>query len=176
MTSQDPYVYPDNLRKEYIPPEVFAFFDRMYDLSISDSELFKGKFNLNIGECPVTLGYGGMNRMSCRPVGLQKVPGNHIFDEDQSVKWNREQVELNNKKYQSEVARLNTEKNKARDSVYNLIIEKIQYEVGHRLSRKKAEAIWNRAYEDGHSFGFYEIRCRLSDLIDLAITLLGGDK
>lgn len=117
-----------------------------------------------------------MNRMSCRPVGLQKVPGNHIFDEDQSVKWNREQVELNNKKYQSEVARLNTEKNKARDSVYNLIIEKIQYEVGHRLSRKKAEAIWNRAYEDGHSFGFYEIRCRLSDLIDLAITLLGGDK
>lgn len=83
---------------------------------------------------------------------------------------------LNNKKYQSEVARLNTEKNKARDSVYNLIIEKIQYEVGHRLSRKKAEAIWNRAYEDGHSFGFYEIRCRLSDLIDLAITLLGGDK
>lgn len=113
--------------------------------------------------------------MSCRPVGLQKVPGNHIFDEDQSVKWNREQVELNNKKYQSEVARLNTEKNKARDSVYNLIIEKIQYEVGHRLSRKKAEAIWNRAYEDGHSFGFYEIRCRLSDLIDLAITLLGGE-
>ncbi len=103
-----------------------------------------------------------MNRMSCRPVGLQKVPGNHIFDEDQSVKWNREQVELNNKKYQSEVVRLNTEKNKARDSVYNLIIEKIQYEVGHRLSRKKAEAIWNRAYEDGHSFGFYEIRCRLS--------------
>lgn len=70
----------------------------------------------------------------------------------------------------------NTEKNKARDSVYNLIIEKIQYEVGHRFSRKKAEAIWNRAYEDGHSFGFYEIRCRLSDLIDLAITLLGGDK
>lgn len=55
------YVYPDNLRKEYIPPEVFAFFDRMYDLSISDSKLFKGKFNLNIGECPVTLGYGGIH-------------------------------------------------------------------------------------------------------------------
>lgn len=55
------YVYPDNLRKEYIPSEVFAFFDRMYDLSIPDSELFKGKFNLNIGECPVTLGYGGIH-------------------------------------------------------------------------------------------------------------------
>ncbi len=55
------YVYPCNLRKEYIPPEVFAFFDRMYDFSIPDSELFKGKFNLNIGECPVTLGYGGIH-------------------------------------------------------------------------------------------------------------------
>lgn len=55
------YVYPDNLRKEYIPSEVFAFFDRMYDFSIPDSELFKGKFNLNIGECPVTLGYGGIH-------------------------------------------------------------------------------------------------------------------
>lgn len=55
------YVYPGNLRKEYIPPEVFAFFDRMYDFSIPDSELFKGKFNLNIGECPVTLGYGGIH-------------------------------------------------------------------------------------------------------------------
>lgn len=55
------YVYPDNLRKEYIPSEVFAFFDRMYDFSIPDSELFGGKFNLNIGECPVTLGYGGIH-------------------------------------------------------------------------------------------------------------------
>lgn len=55
------YVYPDNLRKEYIPPEVFAFFDRMYDETIPDSELFKGKFNLTIGECPVTLGYGGIH-------------------------------------------------------------------------------------------------------------------
>jgi len=117
-----------------------------------------------------------MNRMSCRPVELRKVPNDYIFDEDQSVKWNREQVELNNKKYQSEVARLNTEKNKARDSIRDLIIEKIQHEVGHRLSRKKAEAIWNCAYEYGHSFGFNEIRCRLSDLIDLAITLLKGDK
>lgn len=55
------YVYPSNLRKEYIPSEVFAFFDRMYDFSIPDSELFRGKFNLNIGECPVTLGYGGIH-------------------------------------------------------------------------------------------------------------------
>ena len=55
------YVYPDNLRKEFIPPEVFEFFDKMYDPSISDKHLFSGKLNLNIGECPVTLGYGGIH-------------------------------------------------------------------------------------------------------------------
>ena len=55
------YVYPDNLRKEFIPPEVFEFFDKMYDPSISDKDLFSGKLNLNIGECPVTLGYGGIH-------------------------------------------------------------------------------------------------------------------
>lgn len=55
------YVYPDNLRKEFIPPEVFEFFDKMYDSSISDKDLFSGKLNLNIGECPVTLGYGGIH-------------------------------------------------------------------------------------------------------------------
>lgn len=117
-----------------------------------------------------------MNRMSCRPVGLSKVPGNHIFDEDQSVKWNREQVEKNNQRYLDEVARLNTEKNKARDNVLEMIYDKIQYEVGHRISRKKAQAIWSFAYERGHSFGFTSIQSELSDLINLAITLLGGDK
>lgn len=55
------YVYPENLRKEFIPPEVFAFFDKMYDPSISDKELFSGKLELMIGECPVTIGYGGIH-------------------------------------------------------------------------------------------------------------------
>lgn len=55
------YVYPENLRKEFIPPEVFAFFDKMYDPSISDKDLFSGKLELYIGECPVTIGYGGIH-------------------------------------------------------------------------------------------------------------------
>ena len=55
------YTYPDNLRKEFIPQEVFDFFNKMYDPSVSDDELFKGKLNLNIGECPITIGYGGIH-------------------------------------------------------------------------------------------------------------------
>lgn len=55
------YTYPENLRREYIPQEVFDFFDRMYDKTVSDDELFNGKLNLMIGDCPVTIGYGGIH-------------------------------------------------------------------------------------------------------------------
>lgn len=55
------YEYPSNLKKEYIPHEVFDFFDRIHDDSLSDDEVFKGKLNIMIGECPVTLGFGGIH-------------------------------------------------------------------------------------------------------------------
>ena len=55
------YKYPENLRREYIPKEVFDFFDRLYDKSIPDDELFKSKLNITVGECPVTLGFGGIH-------------------------------------------------------------------------------------------------------------------
>ena len=55
------YQYPTNLRREYIPQEVFDFFDRMKDDSLSDKDVFTGKLNISIGECPVTIGYGGIH-------------------------------------------------------------------------------------------------------------------
>jgi hypothetical protein len=55
------YKYPLNLRREYIPQEVFGFFDRLYDKSIPDDELFKSKLNITVGDCPVTLGFGGIH-------------------------------------------------------------------------------------------------------------------
>ena len=55
------YQYPQNLRREYIPQEVFDFFDRMKDDNLSDKDVFTGKLNISIGECPVTIGYGGIH-------------------------------------------------------------------------------------------------------------------
>ena len=55
------YKYPENLRREYIPQEVFDFFDRLKDPSISDDEVFKGKykFQMDDGEC--VIGFGGIH-------------------------------------------------------------------------------------------------------------------
>ena len=61
--------------------------------------------------------FEAMERMSCVPASIRKVRADHIFDEEKSVRWNREMVEKNNADYQAEVARLNTEKNKRRDAI-----------------------------------------------------------
>lgn len=55
------YEYPPNLKRELIPPEVFEFFDRMKDPELSDKEVFSSKLEIKIGDCPVTLGYGGIH-------------------------------------------------------------------------------------------------------------------
>lgn len=113
-----------------------------------------------------------MQRMSCVPVDIKKVPENYVFDEDQSVKWNKEQVKINNQKYKEEVARLNTLKNKARDSVYEDIYKHIQREVGQDLSRDKASAIWGYAYDQGHAYGIREIKIYLDEIIEVVKKVL----
>lgn len=116
--------------------------------------------------------YDSMQQMSCVPVGIRKVSTDHVFDENKSVKWNREQVEANNQRYQQEVARLNTEKNKRRDAIHEDIYRAIQSEVGHGLSRIKAMALWNFAYEKGHAFGIHEVKIYLDEVMELASLLL----
>ena len=55
------YKYPDNLRREYIPQEVFDFFDRLQDRGIPDDELFKSKLTLDLGRCKGVIGFGGIH-------------------------------------------------------------------------------------------------------------------
>ena len=60
-TDEREYKVPDNLLREYIPQEVFNFFGRMYDHSLSDEEVFKSQLEIKIGDCPVTIAYGGIH-------------------------------------------------------------------------------------------------------------------
>ncbi len=60
-TDEREYVYPTNLKREYVPDEVFEFFNRMHDKSIPDKELFSEKLEFSIDDCPVTIAYGGIH-------------------------------------------------------------------------------------------------------------------
>lgn len=55
------YRYPEKLVRKYIPQEVFDFFNRLRNKEIPDDEIFKEKLDIDVGGCPVTLGYGGIH-------------------------------------------------------------------------------------------------------------------
>lgn len=55
------YQYPEKLLRQYIPQEVFDFFDRMKDDRIPNNELFSSKLEIMVGVCPCTIAYGGIH-------------------------------------------------------------------------------------------------------------------
>ena len=93
--------------------------------------------------------YEAMENMGRNPYGFKRVPSNFVFDEDKSVKWNKEQAQKNNDDYDNEVKRLNQEKIKRKDEIYAEIYKAIQKEVGFGISEKKAAKIWEYAYDKG---------------------------
>ena len=52
------YQYPATLLRQYIPQEVFAFFDRLKDMTIPNEVVFKEKLEIMVGDCPCTMAYG----------------------------------------------------------------------------------------------------------------------
>ena len=79
------YKYPDNLLREYIPPEVFEFFDKMYDETIPDEVLFKDSLEIVVGECPTKIAWGGIH-------GARR---NYFFEEREPPAWGRKRIQEN---------------------------------------------------------------------------------
>lgn len=75
------YVYPDNLLREYIPQGVFDYFNRIYDKSISDEELFKAKYESSIGDCSYTLRFGGIHGCLGKVI-LSSTEGEKLANDD----------------------------------------------------------------------------------------------
>ena len=55
------YEFPPNLKRQYIPAEVFRFFEQMWDPNIPDDELFSSSLELEIGGCPSKFAFGGLH-------------------------------------------------------------------------------------------------------------------
>lgn len=116
--------------------------------------------------------YQKVCEMSCVPANIKKVPLGHIFDEDKSVKWNIEQVEINNRNYYEEVIKLKSERSECMNVVLEDIYTAIQEDMSCEISREQAEIIWCYAYDMGHSGGVYDIFSYLSDLMEFVESIL----
>lgn len=115
-----------------------------------------------------------MANMPCKP-NFKKPRIGDIIDEDKTVRWNREEVERLQKLYEEEVKKLNTDKNKRRDSLYEELYKTIKKEVGN-ITIEDAKAIFNYAYEQGHSYGYNEVFSSLDDIMDLVSSIVNRKK
>lgn len=101
---------------------------------------------------------------SCKP-SYKKYKEGTIFDEEKSVRWNREEVDRKNNLRQEEIKRLNREKNQMYEKLVNLIYQYIIQET--KVSKERAAKIYNYLYEEYHSYGLTECINHLDDLLDL---------
>lgn len=94
---------------------------------------------------------------------------NHVFDENESVKWNREKLTVENKFIISFNSEIDKHKNDGQNIFYNDLRRAITCET--RFNSKQAEAIYAKAWEEGHSEGYYAVVQYVDELVDFLDTL-----
>lgn len=97
-----------------------------------------------------------MASMSCKPAGTRPRIGD-VIDENQTVKWNREEVERRRAEYDQRVKDLNTRKNQWRDSLEKELYERMVLDLDGFIPVEGAKIIFQRAYEEGHAGGVSEV-------------------
>lgn len=86
----------------------------------------------------------------------------HVFDENKSVKWNKEEVIRKNEQLKKE---FNNAEMKREDFQYD-VVKYILNDYKINNNENIANMVYNMAYEFGHSSGYREI---LNETIDFAI-------
>lgn len=118
--------------------------------------------------------YERMQNMPYKPEG-KKYPVNYIFDEEKSVKWNRQEVERRNQEREDLEKELQQAKNKASNEVHEDIYYAIQNEVDNaNISREAAAGIWEYAYQQGHACGWNDIKICLDEVLELISKILNS--
>lgn len=88
------------------------------------------------------------------------LPSNHIEDEEQSVRWNREYVEEFNKNVKERKLKhtkfINLLNDIYEDTFINESIE--DNSLFKDIPKEVFKILYRKAYEDGHSYGFNEVR------------------
>lgn len=108
------------------------------------------------------------------PYGLQRYSANHVFDEDKSVKWNKEQVVLKNKERTDKREEYRKESNKLENQLREDISNAIAEEYG--FNKEQADIILGYAYEQHHSSGYYEVINSLGELCDVFESFKNAEK
>lgn len=120
-------------------------------------EIYK---NINNGKYEPSIPY---------PMARTYKPG-HIFDEDKSVRWNREKLDEENAKYKQEQAEYHAAVQEGEDRFQNDILAYIKSE--YKLNNAQAKIIFSMAYQYGHSSGFYDVLTQAQTFSEFASNII----
>ena len=96
---------------------------------------------------------------------VQRVGKDHVFDEDKSVKWNREEVERVNNQYQQELNDFRRMKANAYSAVERAAADYIMQELS--VNFEKAMKIYNFCYGLKYDESFEAVLELVNDIIDV---------
>lgn len=99
---------------------------------------------------------------------VKHVPKGYIFDEDKSVKWNKEQVEALNKKYDSAIKKYHEELQQGYKNFLEDLKQAIQND--YKFTEKQADVIMEHIYDDG----MYKDLERAEELCEVAYDILNN--
>ena len=102
-------------------------------------------------------------KLSCRP-RFKKVSENHIFDENETVKWNREKAIAYNKSYDERVKELTEKRFNSLNSVFEEIIDKIAYELS--IPNSRAKIVWEYIHDKKDCYS-YELFKELEEIVEV---------
>lgn len=116
------------------------------------------------------------NTFSCKPdpqiYSRPKI--GTIIDEDQSVRWNREEVERLRNTYENRAKELNQYKNTIMNTYEKHIIKLLAEENG--ITIDESVTIWAYAWMRSHDEGMKSVVYTFNEIVDLYIDLLNFKK
>lgn len=96
---------------------------------------------------------------------VEKMKDTYVTNENKSVKWNREQVEMNKQKYKQELDAFVQEGKDLRDLFFKDLLGVLM--VGFEFTEKASNYLLNKAWDEGHSEGLESVVQELADLIEI---------
>lgn len=86
---------------------------------------------------------------------IRILPDDYMFDENKSVKWNKDKVKEHNETVRKVKEDYNYKLRKVNETFQRWVQQAIQKEI--HVSEAVALIIYNRAWEDGHANGYHEV-------------------
>lgn len=114
--------------------------------------------------------YENARLMITRPSDCRHYSPGTIFDEDKSVKWNKEEVIRRNEYYDNEVQKLRDLRGKATKKWYDELMSAIAYECNTTVTIASSVYTTLRCYHEAD-----DIRETVDTVIDIFETLKGTD-